>query len=143
MQSVTKNLEQVFFDNFNQSSNITLVSPFITLNICNKIIAHLGNKKLRILTRFNLNDFRSGVSNLTALERLNANGIEVRGLNGLHAKTYILDDVVITTSANLTSGGFYNNLEHGVCYDDVATVMETKSHIDFLWNSGINFDPEE
>jgi hypothetical protein len=49
----------------------------------------------------------------------------------LHAKVYIADDTrAIVTSANLTAGAFYRNLEYGLQVDDQAVVASIQSHFD-------------
>jgi hypothetical protein len=114
-----------------------LVSPFISLNIAEKLIDRVKNKQVQLLTRFNLADFKSGVSSITALENLYHSGFEIRGLAKLHAKTYLFDSKsIISTSANLTSGGFYGNFEHGVLYNDPLTIESSYDHFLNLWSYG-------
>lgn len=51
-------------------------------------------------------------------------------LPGLHAKVYVADDErAIVTSANLTAGGLYRNLEYGIEIDDASVVRGIKTDL--------------
>lgn len=141
---VGKNIPKLFAELLNQSTNVLLVSPFIKLPIARDIVSKFKGSKGRLLTRFNLNDFRSGVSDIEALELLHSEGFQVAGLKGLHAKTYIFDDeFVITTSANLTSGGFHSNEEYGILAKSHRSVQKAKKHFNNLWIHASGYDPIE
>lgn len=137
MQAITSDLSDHFFPLLKSSTEVFLISPFITTNIAKQIISHSADKCLRLLTRFNLADFKSGVSNLNALQKLSEAGVEIRGLKNLHAKNYIFDNkTAITTSANLTGGGFYSNYEHGVLFSDPSAISATILNSEVLWSYG-------
>lgn len=141
---VGKNIPKLFAELLNQSTNVLLVSPFIKLPIARDIVSNFKGSKGRLLTRFNLNDFRTGVSDIEALELLHSEGFQIAGLRGLHAKTYIFDDeFVITTSANLTSGGFHSNEEYGILAKSHRSVQEAKKHFNNLWIHASGYDPIE
>ncbi|NOS93051.1 MAG: hypothetical protein HOP30_14100 [Cyclobacteriaceae bacterium] len=140
MKSITSNLHDVFYSNLDSSNEIFLISPFICLNVAKTILESKGNRSVRLLTRFDLNDFSSGVSSILALEVLHSGGVVIRGLCKLHAKTYLFDrKAVITSSANLTNGGFFNNYEHGILFDDPTTIDEAYRYFLKLWSYGKSF----
>ncbi len=137
MKSISKDLPEVFFPLVDKSTKIFLVSPFLSLNIANKLLDRITNKNVKLLTRFNLTDFYNGASDLTAIEKLYEAGVKIKGISKLHAKTYIFDSKkIISTSANLTNGGFYGNLEHGILYNNPDAVATTLAHFQELWNHG-------
>jgi phosphatidylserine/phosphatidylglycerophosphate/cardiolipin synthase-like enzyme len=55
----------------------------------------------------------------------------VRFIPTLHAKVYVADNVrAIVSSANLTEGGLYRNLEYGVEVDDPVAVREIRNDVE-------------
>ena len=84
---------------------LMIISPFVT-GVAVDILrpaAEGGRVACKLITRLNLNDFRSGVSDLGALKQLVEMGVEVRTLKRLHAKVYVFDDrEAVVTSANFT-----------------------------------------
>lgn len=128
---------EVFLNDLKSCNSVSIISPFIGAHMVNKLIANQGSKQVRIITRFNLNDFRSGVSSLKALEKLIDANIEVRGIKGLHTKSYIFDhSSVIIASANFTSGGFFKNKELGIRAVEKKLIQEVNDYFDELW--GLN-----
>ncbi len=100
-----------------------------------KLIARKGNRRVQVITRYNLNDFWTKASDLKALEKLVKNGVEVKGVKDLHSKVYIFgDDSVIITSANFTYGGFILNKEFGIVSNNQAIVSNSVSYFQSLWN---------
>lgn len=123
-----------FLKELESTKNLKIISPFITDNMVTHL---LGNWKgnIQIITRFNLNDFRSGVSSLVALKRLIENGAIIKGIKDLHSKAYIFDNrSAIITSANFTNGGFFNNFELGVKIKNDEDVVEVLEYFDKLWD---------
>jgi hypothetical protein len=56
---------------------------------------------------------------------------QIRFIPTLHAKVYVADTKrAIITSANLTDGGLYRNLEYGVEVDDPAIVREVRKDVE-------------
>ncbi len=126
---------KVFLYDLKSCNSVSIISPFIGAHLANKLIDNRGSKQVRIITRFNLNDFRSGVSSLNALERFLDASIEVKGIKGLHTKSYMFDySSVIIASANFTSGGFFKNKELGVRSVDKKIIQEAKDYFDELWS---------
>lgn len=100
----------------------------------NHLLDSFKGEKIKIITRYNLNEYRKGVSRLSAINRLLQNGAEVKGVKGLHSKLYIFDQKsVIITSANFTNGGFFNNKEFGIISDKKNTIEESQSYFQDLW----------
>lgn len=128
-------------DKFNlelpQTRRLQIVSPFITDHIIRKILTVFDGSEIEVITRFNLNDFRSKVSSIRALERLIQQGAKIRGICKLHSKLYIFDNrSAIITSANLTNNAFYNNYEFGVKTDDAVLVNKSVAYFKFLQKQG-------
>jgi hypothetical protein len=117
--------------------HIQIISPFITYRVVNEIMERFSGNRLEIITRFNLNDFRSGVSNLQALKYLIERGASIQGIRNLHSKVYIFDNsTAIIGSANLTSMAFYNNYEFGMRVSDELHVQECINYFNWLKERG-------
>jgi hypothetical protein len=87
-----------------------------------------------VVTRFNLADFASGVSDIDALRALVHAGAEVRGLRGLHAKVFVFgDQSAAVTSANLTNTALTRNAEFGCVSDDAEFVAACVGYVAMLW----------
>jgi len=125
---------KVFCDELQHTQLVRIVSPFIKENMVTHLLSKFNGTNIQLITRYNLNDFRSGVSSLKALEQLLSSGVEIKGIKGLHSKLYLFDSKsVIITSANFTSGGFFNNKEFGVITDDMGVINDAQSYFDNLW----------
>ena len=117
-------------------NQVTIVTPFVTGVAPNLLrpIAEGGQVKCRLITRLNLNDFRSGVSDLRALKELVEMGVLIKTLKGLHAKVYVFDNrEAVVTSANFTGGGLANQHEWGVLVGR-AECVEVFDQADVLWD---------
>ena len=122
-----------FEDAIPLAQKIQIISPFITQGIVNDILSGFNGEGIEVITRFNLNDFRLGVSSLDALELLLSYGASIQGIRNLHSKVYIFDDsTAIVTSANLTSSAFFNNYEFGVKVTDNAHVQGCLDYFNWL-----------
>ncbi|MEO8255642.1 MAG: phospholipase D family protein [Flavobacterium sp.] len=125
----------IFLGKLKNTKKLKLISPFISDNMVSHLLDNWKGDSIQVITRFNLNDFRSGVSNLNALKRLIEYGAEIKGIKGLHSKAYIFDTKsVIITSANFTNGGFFNNHELGIKSDDEEKVIESIAYFNSLWD---------
>lgn len=72
----------------------------------------LRPNEIQVITRFNLNDFAEGVSDIAALQRVLGVGGRVRGVKNLHSKLYLSGNTrAIVTSANLTAAALDRNAE--------------------------------
>jgi HKD family nuclease len=138
MEVIEKNWLQHFLKELENVKNLKIISPFITQNLVNHLLKNWQGESIQVITRFNLNDFRSGVSSISALESLVDNNIKVKGVKGLHSKTYIFDNKsVVITSANFTNGGFFNNYEFGIKSFDATIVSNSIDYFEKLWSLDI------
>jgi hypothetical protein len=132
---IHKNWLTYFLSELKGTNTVYIISPFITKNIVDHLISNFKGEELKIITRFNLNDFRSGVSSLSALKAVIANNGKVKGIKNLHSKVYLFDKKsTIITSANFTAGGFFNNYEFGVKSTEIETINESLVYFKSLWN---------
>ena len=140
IKTIQEHWLQNFKNELKNTTEICIVSPFITDNIVKHLIDNFKGKTIKVITRYNLNDFRKGVSSLTAIERLLKNKAQIKGVMGLHSKLYLFDNKsVIITSANFTNGGFFNNKEFGILSDEKNTIEESQSYFNELWNIDLEF----
>jgi len=139
LQILTQNWHPRFEELINSSSLIRIISPFVTKDAV-ELPPHGRRRTIHLITRFNLEDFLSGVSDLSALKHLVESGAKIRGVKGLHSKLYIFDNrSVIVSSANLTRGGLFNNLEFGVYIERKRIVEEAIEYFKRLWGKGAKF----
>ena len=124
--------------------NLCLVSPFIKAGPVRRLIGRVDPTKLRVITRYNLNDFDCGVSDIAALADLLDAGAAVRGIQGLHSKGYVFGDRrCVVTSANFTESGLLRNREFGFISTDSAVIAECQDYCERLWLAGrrnLDFD---
>ncbi|MBS1676683.1 MAG: phospholipase D family protein [Actinobacteria bacterium] len=114
-------------------AEVRIASPFIKDGAVEKLFSGSGSS-VRVLTRFNLDNFRDGVSDTSALRRLIKRGAEVRGVKRLHAKLYLFDSKqAVITSANMTEAGLRKNHELGVVAEGGAIPKRCASYFDQLW----------
>ena len=118
------------------SSYLRIICPFIKSPSIKRLLSHKPNK-VRVITRANLADFASGVSDLGAIEHLIDANARVRGIKHLHAKLYIFGkSQAIITSANLTEAALTRNHEFGLVTDDPESVKACLDYFDKLWKRG-------
>lgn len=115
-------------------SELRVVCPFIKQGTILRLLAK-HPKRIQFITRFNLADFASGVSDLSALRTLLDHGAEIRGVRGLHAKLYLFGSRrAIVTSANLTAAAMERNHELGFVGDEEQIVTRCRAYFDALWS---------
>jgi hypothetical protein len=115
------------------ASTVRIASPFVKHGAVEKLLSEAPSS-LRVLTRFNLDHFREGVSDISALRRLVELGARVRGVQRLHAKLYLFDgNHAIITSANMTESGLRKNHELGVVAEEGALPRRCVAYFDGLW----------
>lgn len=114
---------------------VTLVSPFVTEATTHGVLNQIAGKHpVRLVTRFNLRDVASRVSDLGAMRRILDRGGGVRGIHGLHAKVYVFGaSRAVVTSANLTGGGLGANQEFGCISGEPAFVARCTGYVEQLW----------
>lgn len=117
-------------------SEVRIVCPFIKKGALECLLLPPAGD-IQVITRFNLNDFAEGVSDIEALRMLLDAGASVRGIQNLHAKLYIFGaSRAIITSANLTMAALTRNQEFGVVADDAAVIAACRNYFDALWQCG-------
>ena len=116
---------------------VRIVCPFIKETTVQRILRHASAAtQLQVLTRFNLNDFFAGVSDLSALGILLGAGAEIKGVRGLHAKVLLFDErAVIAGSANLTEAAMLRNHEFGFVSAEPSIVRRCHGYFDELWGA--------
>jgi hypothetical protein len=125
-----------FFKNISQrnTKHFKFITPFIQLNTIKDII-NKRSLNFNLITRFNLNDFYNGVSNLDALEYLIKNGGTVKGIKNLHSKLYLFDSKeAILSSANLTQAALLRNYEFGMHTVNPEAISVMEQYFDNLWS---------
>ena len=108
----------------NACKRIWIASPYIgSLKDIQRIIGGkwlLPSIDCRILT-----DIDSGFVRQDTFDEFLNNKVEVRSLDSLHSKIYIVDDWCLVTSANLTGTAFLCRYEMGVALNNEKEVENT------------------
>ncbi len=115
-------------------SGMRLVCPFIKKAAVERLLAGGTPGSLQVITRFCLDDFAQGVSDLSALRLLLSNGAAIRGIKNLHAKLYLFgSSLAVLTSANLTEAALLRNHEFGFVAEDSRIVTDCGKYFTDLW----------
>jgi hypothetical protein len=115
-------------------SGLRIVCPFVQKATLQRIVREGAAKTIELITRFDLNGFDQGVSDLEALNAVLEAGGKVRGVRGLHAKLYLFGNArVIATSANVTDAAMRRNHEFGFAASDPAIVATCEEYFERLW----------
>lgn len=115
---------------------LRIICPFIKVRPVVELLRTSQPSQLEVITRFNLGDFGSGVSDLRALRVILEAGGRVRGVRGLHAKVFLFGNArAAVTSANLTSRGLEGNHEFGCVSEDNQFVDAARRYFDRLWEA--------
>ncbi len=124
---------QEFENALSNADELCIVCPFVKADSIERLLAHRPGK-IQVITRFNLDDFAEGVSDVAALRKLLDADARVRGIRNLHAKLYLFGHSrAIITSANLTQAALGRNHELGIVTDDSAIIEECRTYFDGLW----------
>lgn len=117
-------------------SEVRIICPFIKEGALERLLSYRP-RNVKVITRFNLNEFSQGISDIGALRKLLGIGARIRGIRNLHAKLYIFGTSrAIITSANLTMSALTRNQEFGVVADDIAVISTCRDYFDELWRRG-------
>lgn len=117
------------------SSRVRIVCPFIKRRAAERLFQHGQPQSIQVITRFNLDCFREGVSDVAAMRYLLERGAQIRGIKNLHAKAYLIGKSrVVVTSANLTEQALVRNHEFGFYAEDPAIAANCHSYFDRLWD---------
>jgi hypothetical protein len=114
-------------------SQVRILCPFIKERAARRFLVHGQPKLFQVITRFDLDGFLEGASDLGALRLLLKAGAQIRGIRNLHAKTYLIGKRAIVTSANLTEQALNRNHEFGFAAEDPEIVTQCHGYFDRLW----------
>lgn len=140
MQVLTKNLNNVFFNEFPERlRTLQIISPYISKfnveQLLDKLSLYEIPPRIMVITTFERDNFINGASSLAALKLLIEHDIPVFALKDLHTKLYIFNDTkCIVGSANFTKRGFSINHELLLSINDPATINELIKYADDLLN---------
>ena len=133
MELILRNWYDKFLEEISNTSRLRIVVPFVKEQIVRKIQEKFDLEYLELITRFDLKDFASGVSDLQSLKFAVSNNASVFGISPLHSKIYIFDSrAAIVSSANLTYAGLISNHECGILLNDRRTVDKILRHFEDL-----------
>ncbi|UCS93942.1 phospholipase D family protein [Echinicola marina] len=134
IQTIQHNWLNELKNELRDTNCVRIVSPFVTENIVRHLLDNFRGTEIQLITRYNLNDFYSGVSSIPALEKLLTENAKIKGIKDLHSKLYLFDQKsAIITSANFTNGGFFRNKEFGIKTYAAETISESISYFNELW----------
>ncbi|MEH7501976.1 phospholipase D-like domain-containing protein [Neobacillus drentensis] len=136
-------MKQFLGNDFNKSflqalltanKSILIISPYVTKTAVQKLLDNLSETKKQklFITLPPGPDYLTGAVELEALQLLHKAGFEIRCLEDLHAKIYILDqEIAFIGSANFTSNGWNIEKNKGNIEDMVRLTISTEdlSHI--------------
>ena len=127
-----------------------IAAPFITREPVERLVAKLRARRrsvqISLLTNLAPNSLIDGSLDGRAITWLceRAPGTTVRHLRYLHAKAYVADEhMAIVTSANLTTGGLYRNLELGVAITASEAVKDIAADLREYGNLGVLVEPDD
>ena len=138
-----KLLYKNWIDQFNsfakKSKQLQIISPFIKGKMIRNIEKHIPLNNVTIITRYDLRNFATGISDLEGLSYAVEKGATIYGIKGLHSKVYIFgESKAVISSANLTNGGLISNYECGIVTTDKETVTELQLYFINLCNIANN-----
>lgn len=81
---------------------VLLVAPFIKRDTLKRLLEPLTEMRIRVVTRWRLDELAKGASDLDVWELLQEGGQSLELLPSLHAKYYRFDGICLAGSANLT-----------------------------------------
>ncbi|MFP3904342.1 MAG: phospholipase D-like domain-containing protein [Armatimonadota bacterium] len=120
------------------SGNSIVATPFLTIGGVDAFVDLVGEETIdnsRWLVRLNLQTAAQETTEPQAVLMLISMGADVRTLNTLHAKLYLLpiDNYFMIGSANLTWGGWKGNEEIVFCSNDEDLACGMKQLFDSWW----------
>jgi len=131
-QLIHKAWKSEFDNTIKFRGELLIISPFIFRAPALRLAK--AKTQVRVITRFDLNSFFAGASDLSALRGLVERGAEVRGIRHLHSKAYIFGkERAIVTSANLTEAALSRNHEFGFVAEDDEIVSECRRYFESIW----------
>jgi len=128
---------QNFFDSLN--SECLICSPYITAGPVKRLIATAQRNQLqdslivKVITDISTSNLLHKSTDVGALLSLSEHiqNVEVVYLPRIHAKVYVSGtSLAVVSSANLTDGGSFSNLEYGIQLKEPAIVQTTRNDIE-------------
>jgi hypothetical protein len=116
-----------------ENSRVRIICPFIKEQAALRILEHGRPQNLQVITRFDLDAFVEGASDVEALQILQSRGAQIRGIRNLHAKVYLIGSNAIVTSANLTMQALRRNHEFGFESSDPEIFNTCAKYFEDLW----------
>jgi len=138
---------------FNAKKNLDILCPYISPTYANKLV-ELASKgvKVRVITwmpkkedreyGFQRESLKILKENL-GLENLLAKVEDKPEIKLIHDKTYIVDNIVLTGSFNLTESAFYGNFERAEIKLHPQTIITEKSQFEELWKKATDLSKYE
>jgi len=129
---------------FNAKKSLDILCPYISPSYANKLV-QLASRgvNVRVMTwmpkkedkeyGFQKESLKILKENLM-LENLSVKVEDKPEIRLIHDKTYIIDNIVITGSFNLTESAFYGNFERAEIKLHPQTIMTEKNQYEELWN---------
>jgi len=118
------------------SSELGIVAPFIKEGALRWLDSPQPGR-IRVITRYRIDDFYHGVSDISALATLLEKGAEVRGIANLHSKLYLFGKTrAVVTSANLTEKALNQNHELGLVTENPEILRDCIDYFEHLWRGG-------
>lgn len=122
----------------NAVEDLVISSPFVSRSACERLVCCIDRKgrrkslRLTLVTNLSLDNLVSGVTNAAAIAEVarQVPGTMIRFIPSLHAKVYIADTTLaVVTSANMTEGGLFRNVEYGIELDDPIAVSAVRKDV--------------
>jgi hypothetical protein len=138
---------------FNAKKNLDVLCPYISPTYANKLV-ELASKgvKVRVITwmpkkedkeySFQKESLKILKENLW-LKNLSARVEDKPETKLIHDKTYIVDNIVLTGSFNLTESAFYGNFERAEIKLYPQTIATEKAQFEELWKKATNLSKYE
>lgn len=119
------------------ATRLRVICPFIKVRVLSGLLERHDPDELLMITRFNLADFATGVSDIASLRLAVDHGGRVKGLSGLHSKLFLFGETrAAVTSANLTERGLGSNHEFGCVSEHPQFVASCGAYFERLWQAG-------
>lgn len=139
MRLILENWYKQLLAELDKTVQLRIISPFLSEQIIRNLHGRFNFDNFQLITRYNLVDFASNVSNLAGLKFAVERGAQIYGIKDLHSKVYLFDQrATIISSANLTRGGLIDNYECGLYTTDQAIIVELDRYFNFFKNIGGN-----
>jgi len=123
--------------------NILLVSPYIGLSYLKRLIKI--SKSWRLITDFEelILSHPNDKQRLEICEFFNNHFVNVKHIQGIHAKVMVTENSAFLGSANFTEKGILTRTEMSVSFSEADKVKELKDWFNSLWKEATNFTKKQ